>query len=283
MALPFSTPSEKQTLAPPNSVPGNKRVWVYCLLCLLFVLSRINILFSNPPYNDAKLYGTYMFEELRAKARGLTVHQFRVRQVDGVAAVLRQRGESTTSVDWRRHIEYPPLAMAFLRLASYGIPQPSQEDLLSNVQSDSFGLTPERFYADDYACHYALLLVLVDAILFVLLLRFHKRLYPNGSIWDQLRRPAVYLVSTGILWAVLFTRLDLMLALLITASLFSLVSSRNSLWSSALLATAINFKLVPLIVVPIWLVGSLPVEAKNHLLRGRTLLVLRGAASSYWR
>src|SRR5262249_58868455 len=56
-------------------------------------------------------------------------------------------------------------------------------------------------------------------------------------------------------------------ALLVVLALALLVSRAHYAWSFAVLAVAVNFKLVPLVLAPVWIVGSLP--ADRPLLPGR--------------
>jgi hypothetical protein len=70
-----------------------------------------------------------------------------------------------------------------------------------------------------------------------------------------------YFLCTLALWPLLYDHLDLVLAALVMAALALLVSPYHYIWSFAVLALAINFKLVPIVLAPIWLVGSLPLYA----------------------
>jgi hypothetical protein len=64
---------------------------------------------------------------------------------------------------------------------------------------------------------------------------------------------------------------------MMTAALLLLMSRRHYAWSYAVLALAIGFKVVPIILAPLWALASLPLAAVARPLRGRQLLHLSGA------
>jgi hypothetical protein len=111
----------------------------------------------------------------------------------------------------------------------------------------------------------------VDGLLFILLLAAVGWLFAGESGEDQAERLLAYLVSTSALWLLLYERLDLLLAALILLALVLLLSRLHYAWSFTALALAVNFKLVPLVLAPVWVLGSLPGEERLALFRPRVL------------
>jgi hypothetical protein len=73
---------------------------------------------------------------------------------------------------------------------------------------------------------------------------------------------------------ILYNRLDLIQGGLIMLAFFLLVSRLHYAWSFAALAAAINFKLVPLVLAPVWVVGSWPAAECLDLRRPRVWVSL---------
>jgi hypothetical protein len=67
-----------------------------------------------------------------------------------------------------------------------------------------------------------------------------------------------YTVAGLLLMHVLYDRFDLVLGVLLLGALRLLAGRVHYLWPFAVLALAINFKLTPLVLAPIWVLGSLP-------------------------
>jgi hypothetical protein len=135
-------------------------------------------------------------------------------------------------------------------------------------------LTPA--FVRDYSIAYRLGMAAVDLLLFALLLGLVPRLFPHESSREQTQRLLVYLACTVVLWHLLYDRLDLLLALLMMVALTLLVSRWHYAWSFAVLALGINFKLAPLVLAPVWILGSLPVDHTGTFFRPRTLVALAG-------
>ncbi len=115
-------------------------------------------------------------------------------------------------------------------------------------------------FAAAYAVAYRRGLAVVDVLLFGTIAWLVRRLYPSESPRRQAGRLLFYIGGTLALWHLLYDRLDLIQALAVTLALALLVSRRHYAWSFLVLALAINFKLVPLVLAPVWVVGSLPAD-----------------------
>jgi hypothetical protein len=133
---------------------------------------------------------------------------------------------------------------------------------------------PTAAFLSDYTFAYRLGMAAVDVLLFVLLLRLVPQLFPHETSREQTLRLLIYLAATGVLFPLLYDRLDLLLALLVMLAFVLLLTRWHYAWSFALLAFAINFKLTPLILAPVWVIGSLRADRARGLLAPPGLLAL---------
>ena len=136
---------------------------------------------------------------------------------------------------------YPALAIAFMTAAGFNVAR------------------FDPVYPDAYADQYRLLMFGIDLLILVML--FAAARWSSGdrdrSGADRVRPLAIYGLG-GIAFAYLiYDRLDLVVGALLLLSLFLIL--RGS-WrtSFVFLALAIDFKAVPLVLAPLWIVGSLP-------------------------
>jgi hypothetical protein len=226
------------------------------LAWLLFVSSRLVVLHLQPPVTDVGIYAEYARELQQATAEGRSFYEIhaRARQHGDTAGHLAGGGEEY------RDVEYPPLAVQLLRLPLLWMDTGSTDD-----------------FAKAYAIAYRRELVIVDVLLFGVIAWLVSRLYPQEAAPRRALRLLFYTAVTLALWHLLYERLDLIQALLVTAALALLMSRWHYAWSFAVLALAINFKLVPLVLAPVWVVGSLPADGRPILsLRTASRLTARG-------
>jgi hypothetical protein len=145
-------------------------------------------------------------------------------------------------------VEYPPLAVLVMVLPALVVDDPFVGDYPT-------GLAPR------YARAYMGLMAVFDVLVLLIVVRLIRRLYPDESPGQQGLRSLFYLVASWPLYAVLYARLDLGLALAVTAALALLVGRRFWVWSFLVLALGIHFKLMPMVLAPLWVIGALPVSA----------------------
>jgi hypothetical protein len=216
----------------------------YLLLAVAFAVSRLLLLPHPQPTSDVDIYARYVQEAAAAARHGESFYEYHARAVEQRAAEAREKGTLTAPLDEYKDVEYPPLALAVLRLP-----------LLWMREAPGAELTPafEAAYRDAYR----LGLAFVDIGLFVLLVVLVWRLYGTEDGREQTQRLLMYLAATVLLWHLLYDRLDLILAALVLLALAALVGRGHYGWSFALLAVAVNFKVVPLVLAPVWVVGSL--------------------------
>jgi hypothetical protein len=122
-------------------------------------------------------------------------------------------------------------------------------------------------------------MAVVDGALFVLLVVLVRRFFPGESKGEWGQRLLIYTASTLVLWHLLYDRLDLLLVALVVLALALLAGRLHYGWSFAVLAGAVLYKLVPVILAPIWVVGAMPADQPLGFRRPRVLAGLAGRAA----
>jgi hypothetical protein len=232
------------------------------LLGLVFLLSRLAILPLPSPATDVGIYARYAREQSAAARTGTSFYEFHAREVERQA---EQAGGA--SIDEYKDVEYPPLAVAFMRLpALWAGEQP--ED---SAPGDAFTM---RYY-----WAFRALMAIVDVALFILLVVLVRRLLPVAAEGDSGPRLLLYTASTLVLCHLLYDRLDLLQTALVMAALALLTSRWHYGWSFAVLAAAVLFKVVPIVLAPLWVVGAMPADRSLEFWRPRVLagLLIRAA------
>jgi hypothetical protein len=233
---------------------------------LVFIASRLVILLIPNSETDVRIYARYAFDYEMASRAGEGFYAYHARTVQQQIDEARARGNLGSSLEEYRDVEYPPLALLVMR-----IPAPSR-----NKAGD---VVPPEVFDREYRKSYRWSMAAVDVLLFVLVGWMTIRLFPQETPAEQGQRLLVYIVSTMAFWYLLYDRLDLVQSLLVLLALALLGSRRHYVWSFAVLAVAINFKLVPLVLAPLWAAGSLPArrqqrQAGRLLARGVILATL---------
>lgn len=152
-----------------------------------------------------------------------------------------------------RDVEYPPLAIGLMIAVSHAA------DLLAPVWRPWIREAPgsRGESAEIFGRTWCLLGCAVEALVLLGLLRILPRMFPGEGGSGQARRLLAWLVASVFLSKFLFPRLDAILAAIVLASLALLL---RGFWVSSFLAlaVAIDFKLVPAVLAPLWLLASLP-------------------------
>lgn len=176
---------------------------------------------------------------------------------------------------YQKHsVEYPPLAvllMAGTDRVARCLPDCSQLGLF--IVEYDLAKTEANFLIA-----YRLEMLLATGALFWFVLKLLERWQPEEGLRARWERLLTLGGSICLLGYFVFDRLDLMLALLMLAALVLLRGKRHYIWSFAVVALAVSFKVVPAVLMPLWVVGSLPVELFDRRVSWRRLLL---AAS--WR
>jgi len=132
---------------------------------------------------------------------------------------------------------------------------------------------------EDYQTHFRGMMALADAALFVALVGLIGRLFPREGARSAGERLVLYAAGGLVLGHLLYDRLDLLMVALVVFAFALLVSPAHYLWSYLWFAAAVHYKVVPLLLAPVWLVGAMAPRAPDEPLRGvLRRLIRRGLA-----
>jgi hypothetical protein len=219
---------------------------------LLFVVGRGIVLSMPQPTSDVGVYARFAREALEASRHNMTVHEYHTRAIQTQIDCALRAGNLAGSLEEYKNIEYPPLALTFMQIPAVAMGMGSS--------GEEFATDFERRYVPAFR----ILLAFLDWILFACLALLVRDRAKDGL--------AVYAIATFLLWHLLYDRLDLALAVLLVLALALLTGPRHYAWSFAVLALAINFKLIPLLLAPVWVLGSL--SGRDLQTPGRALVAL---------
>jgi hypothetical protein len=196
--------------------------------------------------------------------------------------IYRDYGEAArhTSLDelYRtRNIEYPQLAVAFGSLAGVVADAlPGWAPRLTGLRPNKFEYpylgqsAAERDPADRYEVGLGLLLVAVDVGCLGLVYLIARRAYPHEDRLARAGRLAGYALATGAVGLILYDRLDLVVGGAALLALWALATGRP--WVGyALLALGTGYKLVPALLLPVWVLAAAAVRAAPRATPARYL------------
>lgn len=218
---------------------------------LVFLATRIYLLtYFEPIASDTGYYTRTVWAADLSRIRDTNIY----REFAEIALQMHH-GNVPDPADLQ--LEYPPIAAWLLVFPSIftGATLPP-------------GATPEDFrnYAtklqENYPSAFHCVFALFDCCIFALLLGWLYGHRPKSeSLWPLARRMLVYVIATFIFAHLIYDRLDLVLGLLIVVALLLLCSSLPTWPAFLALAIAINFKLVPIILIPLFAIGALRVDS----------------------
>jgi len=230
------------------------------LLAAVFAATRLPALQLQAVDTDVNLYARYAAESQAAGRRGKSFYDLHRRRVE--VEMRQSTPAQAAALAEYQSIEYPPLAVTVMALPAWLIDAPFDEEFPNGRQPR-------------YVQAYTWVMAGCDVAVLSLVVFLVRRLYPAETPFEQLERCLVYLLCTWPLYAVLYARLDLGVTLLVMASLALLVGRLHWCLSLAVLAVAIHFKLMPVVLAPLWIVASLPATA----LHGPWHALVRGVAA----
>jgi hypothetical protein len=161
------------------------------------------------------------------------------------AAFERASAEGGSVYDHCRP-EYPHLALVVMAL-----PRAGMIDIPPEPLANPEGLTRYRGL-------FRVEMAIFDVVAFLTVLWLVHTRFRAEPLWRRTKRLLLFVAGGLLLPTLFYTRLDVVLGALVLLSLALLVSRRHYAWSFAVLAAAVNFKLVPVVLVPLWVVASLP-------------------------
>jgi len=204
----------------------------------------------QPKMSDTRLYAMYAFLFESAARTGQSPYDaYESSRRDSNRAYNRPAPQFDEIT-----IEYPPLALELLRAAFAFVADSSGTRVLHQNDIDEWTQGFRHLYFFMHA---------VVLILATLWLRRHG----FACTWGL----AVGTVAGVVLLYVLYDRLDLCLGFLLLAALAALVTGHRYLAMMAL-AAAVNLKLVPVLLVPLFLLGALPESVLTNGRLGRASL-----------
>jgi len=192
------------------------------LIGVFFLISRLFLACCFQPSNtDVGLYAHYAFVNSDALRNHTTIYD-------------------TTDAT----IEYPPLAIMWM----------SAPMLFLNMDDDFGEVSQDTFFK--WRSIYKYLCFAFDLFLFCILLFFF--LGNSRSFKVDLKGLIVYVVTGLILFYFLYDRLDLYLGGILFLAFLLLRSHKHWMFALSMLAIGINFKLVPILLIPLFIIGTLP-------------------------
>jgi hypothetical protein len=185
------------------------------ILAGAFLVSRAFVLGDlSPDAGDVDLYAKYGLERRQAALEEVPFYELH-----------RAQRAAAGDVPAEQQIEYPPLAVAWLSVPAYLLPLPA------------LGHGAHLFRAR-YELLYRAMMALVDAAIFMILILRGARAFSLS----------IYIVGGVLLAPLLYTRLDLLAGLL---CLYTAIRGHSRAGLIALCA-AIGFKLIPFVLLPIF-------------------------------
>jgi hypothetical protein len=187
----------------------------------LAVLGLLVVLFADQADSDLELYARYADAYVRTAARGASIY-------DEVK------------------IEYPGLA-----LAPMIVPRLLVDRLVGGSQDP---VVMARWYR----VFYRIQIAVVDIGCFALVVWLIERLFRDETAWQRGERLFVFVCGGATIFTAMYARLDYPLGGLLALSLALLLSGRPYVFSFAVLALAIDYKVAPVALAPLWVLVSLP-------------------------
>lgn len=211
-----------------------KRV-VILILLLIFLGIRLFLLTGfTPKLSDLSIYSKYAILSLFAKSNNLSIYNLK-----------------------NQTVEYPPLAMSFIQAPN----------LFINISKKISGKITNKayeIYRSKYKNIYQSICFIFEFLAFLIILKYLFRKNKEEPLAHTIEKALIYIFGGFILSHLLYTRLDLLLGILTMSSIL-LLTKKNYVWSFILLSVSINFKLIPLILSPVFIIGSLPAHYLSHI------------------
>ncbi|MEZ5293672.1 MAG: hypothetical protein R2745_21490 [Vicinamibacterales bacterium] len=187
-----------------------------------FAASRVFVWSLMVP-GDVPYYARYAYEARVAHQQGATIYE-----------------HFYPPDTWPKTVEYPPLAVDLLALVGRLVPPAVDPDDFTRSFSTAF-----------HTLIFGLDLVTLAAVVAYRL----RRRTPLSAVVAGV---VTYTLAGLVLKNFLYSRLDVLLGQLLALALVLMIApGRRTLVSSAVLSVAVAFKLVPVLLIPIWLVGAL--------------------------
>ncbi len=223
------------------------------LSILVFAVTRLYLLLIfQPQYSDISVYAQFAYEYLAASRQGVSFYQFHAKVIEAQQKEAVRSGWAAAP-DEQKIIPYPPLAIQLLRVPSLFI----RTDLAWTQQSF-------HGFAVAYQSVFRRMLFLFDSANLLLIMIVLIRRKNTLSMQKKMLITLSYILGILTLPHILYDRLDLVVGTLLLLSTIALTTMKNYLWSFVALAFAVNFKISPIVVVPIFVIASIAATASRE-------------------
>jgi hypothetical protein len=249
-----------------------KTVLFAVVLLVVYVPSRFFVLFYvKPAGNDTEFYARHAYIRRLAAERGVPFHglyrEMGLAEAAGLDTAVFRVFDSTAVAAALSIVHYPPLAVAAM-----GVPALGMERGCSGMA----GFTKQYVTRFRWWCAAAETVTVAVAGLMIL------ALFRQEKTARLMFRASVLCLAGLLMPGILFNRLDVITGMLLMVSIALLVK-RAWFLSFIVFSLAVNFKLIPLFLVPVWALGSLRAadcreDARHYgVVRTMRAAVLRGA------
>jgi hypothetical protein len=219
--------------------------WLLCgaVVAAAFVVTRLpalQLLFHD---SDINLYARYAAEWHVAASRGQSFYDLHRQRVD--EEIQHASPQQAAALREYASVEYPPLAIGLMALPAALVDDPFDGEYPT-------GLAPR------YAHAFIGVMALLDLAVLLVVGFLVQRLLPAETAVEWCERCLAYVLGAAPLYAVIYSRLDLGVALAVVGALALLVSRRGWWLALLVLALGVHFKLMPIFVAPLFLLAALP-------------------------
>ena len=226
---------EKKLLA------DNRQIYLKISLFVLFIASRYIIINAPIMYSDIIYYQQIGIQSVLAQKQNTSFHEYLFQK-------MKHKTEKNSNIpEYKKYFEYPPLVVAWFNLPNHFI--------------DFSVLTSPNDYINQYTYYFRILMLFIDFLIFILVFNIGNKFLQVRDI-HILFSGVIYIVSSQILFNLLYDRLDLVLVAMILLCFYYQIRGHVFL-SSFFISMGIFFKLVPLFLIPVWFIGWIPETVFN--------------------
>jgi hypothetical protein len=229
-----------------NVSPERRRLFaVSAAIIVLFIPSRLFLLYNTRPAGtDTELYARYAYIHRLAAECRLPFHD--CYRTMGLADISGPGPKVFDSLAMTV-VAYPPFAVAMMTVPALIV---RGGNPVSRTTLTEFTACYKEVYRW-FCAAFELLLMLITGFLIL-------RLYKNERLFVTVLRMGLLCLAGMCMPRILYNRLDILLSALLMVSLAALIRKKPLvLLSFFVFALAVNFKLIPLFLLPIWILGSL--------------------------
>ena len=232
-----------------------KRISIFAIFFVLFLASRIYYIKANTFSSDVKSYARYAYFMTESLNSEKNVYDAYAQYYEQKASSER-REKARQSILSRKNIEYPPFAVLWVSLPGFYL-----------MLTENY--TNLRDFTILYENAYKWFMLFIDSLFFFLFSFLLTKFLPNDRNFFRSYSflLSYYILCGACLFIYYYYRLDLTVSFLVLLAATCLFLWKKRKTSFFLLALSINYKLAPLVLVPLWALGSMTY--------GKTLLLYK--------